>query len=91
MTDNVASLPVKPCAPQPPPQHQFGEAVSVPKNRSLDRHPQTERTCKVCGAVKVTVHAPGGRAWREWRTSASSAQIETDFAPPCRPVSEGAP
>lgn len=63
--------------------HIFDDPVSVMQNPALDRHRQTERTCKVCGAVKVTVHAPDGRAWREWRVNASSAQIACE-ALPCK-------
>jgi hypothetical protein len=58
-----------------PPPHQFGACVSVDANPALDRQQQTERTCKVCGAVKVTVHA-GNKHWREWRLSDSGAQRE---------------
>ncbi|MCS3725483.1 hypothetical protein [Bradyrhizobium betae] len=65
-------------SPQPGPHHVFGAPVSVPPSLELERHQQTERTCSVCGTVKVTVHAPDGRAWREWRRSASSAQIACD-------------
>lgn len=68
-----------------PARHVFGEPVSVPPSLELDRHQQTERTCSACGAVKVTVHAPDGRAWREWRQSASAAQLRLRTDLPCAP------
>jgi len=71
----------------PPPKHArnphlFGDPVMVPA--TLVRHQQTERTCAICGAVKVTVHAPDGRGWREWRQRADAEQVTTDIA--CRPI-----
>ncbi len=68
-----------------PARHVFGEPASVPPSLELARHQQTERTCALCGAVKVTVHAPDGSAWREWRVSSSSAQLRLDDDLPCRP------
>jgi hypothetical protein len=67
-----------------PAPHPFGDPVSVPANPALGRHQQTERTCKVCGAVKVTVHA-GKKGWREWRLSESGAQMEM-ADPVCRAI-----
>jgi hypothetical protein len=75
---HVVHMPARPGQP-----HKFGEPVFVEANAALDRHSQTERTCSVCGAVKVTVHAPDGGGWREWRVGATTAQIETNEAPPC--------
>ena len=78
--------------PAPAPRHVFGEPVSVAPSLELERHQQTERTCSVCGAVKVTLHASDGRAWREWRVSASSAQhllFHGDL--PCSPQIGGKP
>lgn len=76
---------------QPALRHVFGEPVGVPPSLELDRHQQTERTCSVCGAVKVTVHAPDGSAWREWRQSASSAQLKFSDDLPCAPKIGGTP
>jgi hypothetical protein len=67
-----------------PHPHAFGDPVNVLPNPALDRHQQTERTCKVCGAVKVTVHA-GTKHWREWRLTESGAQMEMED-PVCRPI-----
>lgn len=71
----------------PPLKHNFYGVVpvSVPAHASKSGHPQTERTCKTCGAVKVTLHIgdDGGRAWR---ASADGAQVETFVAPSCVPV-----
>lgn len=90
MTDDsdVRNFPT-PARGLPAKPHQFGAPVSVPASLELDRHPQTERTCSVCGVVKVTVHAPDGEAWREWRASASSAQHRLADDLPCIPKGEG--
>jgi hypothetical protein len=69
--------------------HKFGDPVSVPGTITLSRHPQTERTCTVCGAVKVTVHRSDGIAWREWRKSASDEQVATEMACEPLPVAKG--
>lgn len=65
--------------------HQFGDPVSVPGTITLSRHPQTERTCTVCGAVKVTVHGHDGIAWREWRKSASDEQTAVEVVCGAKP------
>lgn len=80
---HVGNFPTPPALPAP--RHLFGQPVSVPPSSELDRHQQTERTCSVCGAVKVTVHAPDGRAWREWRASSSAAQVRVRDDLPCAP------
>lgn len=77
----IARLPGATGSPRSP--HRFGDPVSVPANPALGRHPQTERTCTLCGVVKVTVHGADGKHWREWRSGASAAQIETDMPFPC--------
>lgn len=75
--DNVET--VKFGSALPKQQHVFGgEFTRVPANPSLHRHAQTERTCKICGAVKITVHPPEGGGYRLWRRSALSGQVETE-------------
>lgn len=56
----------------------------VPACDSPSGNDQTERTCMQCPVVMVTVHAPDGRAWREWRHKDSSTQFKT--RPPCLEV-----
>jgi hypothetical protein len=76
---NVARLPPpKTIAP-----HLFGGPLSVKPDPARDRHQQTERSCAVCGLVKVTVHHPDGRAWREWRLKDCVDQYEDDRTPQC--------
>jgi cytochrome c5 len=69
-------------------KHTFESPVWVPAARSASGYPQTERTCKVCGAVKVTLHPKGGGG-RAWRRSADAVQVETFDAPACVPVGAG--
>lgn len=74
--------------PTPRTPHVFGNPGHVPANLTLSRHPQTERRCAICGAVKVTVHGADGIAWREWRKTADAEQVATEFA--CEPPLSGA-
>jgi hypothetical protein len=71
----LATLPVS--------RHVFNDPVSVPAHKTASGRPQTERTCKLCPVVKVTLR--GGDHGRAWRTSADAAQVETFDAPPCVP------
>lgn len=64
-------------------KHGFADPVWVPAAKSRSHRPQTERTCKVCGAVKVTLH--GDDHGRAWRVSDEAPQVETFTAPPCVP------
>lgn len=56
----------------------------IPACTSPSGNDQTERDCKQCSIVMVTVHAPDGRAWREWRHKDSGVQFKT--RPPCLEV-----
>jgi hypothetical protein len=62
----------------PPQRHVFDLPVSIAANPLLGRHAQTERTCKICGAVKVTVHPPEGGGYRMWRRSELAGQVEDE-------------
>ncbi len=66
----------------PPPKHAFGPIIDVPATD--DRPQQKERTCLVCGIVRITVLEGEGR--REWRWPGMSAQVADDFRPECVPV-----
>lgn len=88
MTEEIAHLP-PPVVRRSP--HIFAAPVSVPANQLLARHQQSERVCSVCGAVKVTVHAPGSRSWREWRLSATGLQCKRGEPPCAAPLPTGAP
>jgi hypothetical protein len=59
--------------------HAFGWPVSVPADPDAGHHAQTERTCVICGAVKVTVHGPDDKHWREWRRAADAEQTTGDI------------
>jgi hypothetical protein len=68
----------------PAQQHVCGPPISLPANPMLDRHPQAERTCKLCGAVKVTVFPPEGGGFRMWRRAGSTEQGLNE--PSCTPI-----
>ncbi len=57
----------------------------IPACESPSGNNQTERTCRQCGMVRVTVHAPDNRAWPEWRHPKSPNQFACGHAPPCIP------
>ena len=48
--------------------HHWNLEHRIPACESPDGNERTERTCPFCGLTKVTVHAPRGLPWREWRT-----------------------
>lgn len=48
----------------------------------LDR---TERACRRCGLVKITMHPPHGLAWRRWRTR-EGVEMDLSTTPPCLPA-----
>jgi hypothetical protein len=68
------------------PPHDFGgpdDYVGVAANPKLGRHQQTERTCKRCKLVKITVHPPEGGGWREWRWGDGGCQFADRVMPEC--------
>lgn len=87
MSDVPENLVVHLPPPTRRPPHVFGEPRPVPANHVLGRHQQTERTCSICKVVKVTVHSPDGRGWREWRLpdEEGGGQYAGDLDPKCFP------
>ncbi|MDI1264981.1 MAG: hypothetical protein PS018_17160 [bacterium] len=77
--DHVTHLP----PPKRRPPHIFDAARTTPKDPARGRLEQTERTCVVCGVVKITVMQPGGGAWREWRAAGSDRQFRDVPLPSC--------
>lgn len=65
--------------------HIFGDETPVNSSRSPQGKSQVDRTCAVCGVVKVTVFGEGA-AWREWRLKGSEEQFADDRAPTCSVV-----
>jgi hypothetical protein len=78
----VVHLP--PPKPQPAPPHLFGEPMTIAADLSPTGREQKEKTCLRCGAIRVTVMAPTGESWREWRLSADGPQLEWQGAPECK-------
>lgn len=75
----------------PPPKripHALGPEVRIAPKDSISGHEQIERTCKACGAVKITIIDCGGDHRRAWRRSADAAQVETDVAIVCVPFDQ---
>lgn len=85
--DNVAHLP----APKNRQPHLFGQPISVKPDPDRGRLQQTERTCPVCRLVRVTVHHPDGRAWREYRLGDSENQFADGHEPACTLAGQAAP
>jgi hypothetical protein len=89
MTDLLANVPDGYVVHLPPPlkaprvPHVLGPPVTIMPELSISGHEQIERTCKNCGAVKITIIGEGDNHRRAWRKSATAVQIETDVEPPC--------
>ena len=68
--------------------HRFplGGEKWIPMPSALDRSAQTERTCEVCGIVRVTVHGLDNLAWIEWRWPTSHLQFKATVTPECKAV-----
>lgn len=54
---------------------------------SPDGNGRTERTCEKCGMVKITVHPPHGRPWR----NSNGYSWPGKATPPCLAQSEASP
>ena len=79
----VLSLP-PPKRPPAPVRHQLGGPVYVAPDQSESGLEQHERTCSVCGAIKITILDRAADIYRRaWRASADVAQVETFVAPAC--------
>jgi hypothetical protein len=59
----------------------LGAEVMISCDISPSGFEQKEKTCKNCGAVRVTML--GAADPRAWRRTADGPQITTDLAPPC--------
>lgn len=77
----VAHLP--PPQGLPPRAHLFDAAIDIAADKSASGYAQKEKTCRNCGAVRVTVFSPDVYEMRAWRRSGDGPQITTDIAPPC--------
>ena len=66
--------------------HIFGDETQVTPSPSPRGKSQIERTCAVCGVVKITVFGEGHNAWREWRLKDVEAQFADDRTPACSEV-----
>jgi hypothetical protein len=62
-------------------QHVLGAEVMIAAVVSPSGFEQKEKTCKNCGAVRVTMI---GSVWpRAWRRTPDGPQVLTMLAPPC--------
>jgi hypothetical protein len=71
--------------PQPidkAPRHKWGDPVLVPAAENADGCDHNERTCVLCGLVKLTVMPPQGYPWRAWRT-ANGQRWDREATQPC--------
>lgn len=75
---------VGPC----PLTHPWGEPKAIAADASLGRNGQTERVCVHCRLVRITVHSPDRRHWREWRHPNSAVQFPAQATPPCQRFTE---
>ena len=65
--------------------HKCGFPVTVLPEDSSNGCQLSERTCALCGLVRITVHPPEGFAYRAWRTPSGYALV-SDHTPACEPL-----
>jgi hypothetical protein len=68
------------------PKHVFDAYKNEPADPARDRLPQAERTCKVCGLVKITAFPDKGDAFRMWRIPGVEQQFVCERTPDCVPA-----
>lgn len=71
----------------PPRRHGWINEMRILPFESIDGNERTERTCKRCGLVKITIHYPYGYADREWRHP-NGKTIKLSRTPPYLPKEE---
>ena len=74
----------------PPPKPRMHSAADfyppryIPPSLSASGYEQHERTCRHCGAVKITILDRGADAYRRaWRKAEDAEQVETFVALVC--------
>jgi hypothetical protein len=65
----------------PPIRHVLDQEVRIPAHLSASGCEQIERTCKTCGAVKITIIDKADNHRRAWRKG--DVQVETYVTPLC--------
>lgn len=65
-----------------PPEHVFDEPRRIPPEETLSGFEQIEKTCKTCGAVRITVI--GGPYPQSWRLRDES--VQRPFEPFCKVI-----
>lgn len=75
------TIPVTPSFKGAPKPHVFGEAVRVDFEEPGPIAWQKEKTCKVCGVVRITAFNRCGDPRREWRLAGDTIQVGAEFAP----------
>lgn len=65
------------------PKHVFEQQKSVAADPARDRLPQVERTCKLCGLVKITAFPQAGDPFRLWRVPGLEQQFACERMPDC--------
>lgn len=59
-----------------------GTERRIPACESPDGNDRTEKTCSICGLVKITVHGPNNRHWPRFRMG-DGLEGQVDGTPPC--------
>jgi hypothetical protein len=71
----------------PPARHILDDAKRIAADVSPSGFEQVEKTCRNCGATRITMIKPEW-PYRAWRRTPDGPQIQTDIAPPCNPEAE---
>lgn len=72
-------------------KHTFADYINVPADPARERLPQAERTCRLCGIVKITAFPDKGEPYRLWRLAGEEQQFMCEGRPDCAPAPATAP
>lgn len=65
-------------------RHRWNESdhVRISGIDCADGNDRTQKSCALCGLIKITVHPPHGFPWREWKTKDGKVW-QGASTPPC--------
>jgi len=72
---------------RPTARHRWGDPFARLEN-TPSGCAETERICKHCGMMRITVHPPEGYPWLEWKARGQK-RVQLDQTPPCLPGATG--
>lgn len=64
-------------------RHKWGDPVYIHHDTAPSGCNETEKACKICKLVKITVHTPERRHYPAWRTAGGLRFPDTGQTPLC--------